>query len=261
MHLTGLRGMPRRVFEYPQAAGWETLNFISSVGGFIMTIGFALVALDLIMLIRHGKPFRRDPWEAGTLEWATPTPPPSYNFGSLPHIDVRADALEPRRLGPELAAGRGYLGFMRNGWMETLTVDMVSGQVDHVVILPRPTFLPLWTAIATASFFASLLAKIYWLTPVALLAVIILFFLWTPDTGLKQEIGPLEIGRGERALHHQEVTSRPRGGAWSSHWRQTRRSTLRWSSAPSSFGSRRRTGPRRISTSLSSCPHWSPRQH
>lgn len=209
MHLTGLRGMPRRVFEYPQAAGWETLNFISSVGGFIMTIGFALVALDLIMLIRHGKPFRRDPWEAGTLEWATPTPPPSYNFGSLPHIDVRADALEPRRLGPELAAGRGYLGFMRNGWMETLTVDMVSGQVDHVVILPRPTFLPLWTAIATASFFASLLAKLYWLTPVALLAVIILFFLWTPDTGLKQEIGPLEIGRGERALHHQEVDQPP----------------------------------------------------
>ena len=41
-----------------------------------LTIGFALVALDLIMLIRHGKPFRRDPWEAGTLEWATPTPPP-----------------------------------------------------------------------------------------------------------------------------------------------------------------------------------------
>lgn len=209
MHLTGLRGMPRRVFEYPQAAGWEVLNFISSVGGFVMTIGFALVALDLIMLIRHGRPFRRDPWEAGTLEWATPTPPPSYNFGSLPHIDRRADSLEPRSLGPELAAGRGYLGFVRNGWMETLTVDMVTGRLDHVVVLPRPTYLPLWTALATAGVYASLLTKLYWLTPVALVAVIILFFLWTPDTGLKQEIGPLEVGLGERALHHQEVAQPP----------------------------------------------------
>ncbi|QEE46562.1 cytochrome c oxidase subunit I [Rhizobium sp. WL3] len=209
MHLTGLRGMPRRVFEYPPEAGWEMLNFVSSIGGFVMTIGFALVALDLIMLVRYGRPFRRDPWKAGTLEWATPTPPPSYNFGSLPHIEDRADALEPRLLGPELAAGCGYLGFMRNGWMETLTVDMVTGRLDHVVVLPRPTYLPLWTAIATAAFFASLLAKLYWATPIALLAVVVLFFLWTPSTGLKQDIGPLEVGHGERALHHQEVAQPP----------------------------------------------------
>ncbi|THV20208.1 cytochrome c oxidase subunit I [Peteryoungia ipomoeae] len=209
MHLTGLRGMPRRVFEYPQAAGWEVLNFISSVGGFIMTIGFALVALDLILLFIHGKPFRRDPFEAGTLEWATPTPPPSYNFASLPHIETRADQLQPRQLGPELAAGRGYLGFMRNGWMETLTVDMTDGRLDHVVVLPGPTYLPLWTAIATAGFFASLLAKLYWLTPIALIVVIVLFFLWTPSTGLKQDLGPLEVGRGSKAWHHQEVDQPP----------------------------------------------------
>jgi cytochrome c oxidase subunit I+III len=209
MHLTGLRGMPRRVFEYPQEAGWEVLNFISSIGGFVMTIGFALVALDLILLMRHGRPFRRDPWEAGTLEWATPTPPPSYNFGSLPRIDARADALQPRTLGPDLAAGRGYLGFVRNGWMETLTVDMVTGRLDHVVVLPRPTYLPLWTAMATALFFASLLAKLYWLTPLALLLVITFFFLWTPATGLRKDVGPLEVGLGERALHHQEVDQPP----------------------------------------------------
>ena len=209
MHLTGLRGMPRRVFEYPQEAGWEVLNFVSSVGGFVMTIGFALVAVDLIMLVRYGRPFRRDPWKAGTLEWATPTPATSYNFGSLPHIGGRADALEPGVLGPDLAAGRGYLGFTRNGWMETLTVDMVTGRLDHVVVLPRPTYLPLWTAIATAAFFASLLAKLYWATPIALLAVILLFLRWTPSTGLKQDIGPLEVGHGERALHHQEVSQPP----------------------------------------------------
>jgi cytochrome c oxidase subunit I+III len=209
MHLTGLRGMPRRVFEYAPEAGWEVLNFVSSMGGFVMAIGFALVALDLILLIRFGRAFRRNPWHAGTLEWATPTPPPSYTFGSLPMIDRRADQLEPQRLGPDLAAGRGYLGFMRNGWMETLAVDMVTGKVDHVVVLPRPTYLPFWTAVATAVFFASLLAKFYWLSPIAMLVIIALFLRWTPSTGLKQDIAELEIGHGERAPHHQQVAQPP----------------------------------------------------
>jgi cytochrome c oxidase subunit I+III len=209
MHLTGLLGMPRRVFEYPQETGWQTLNLISSVGGFVMTIGFALIAIDLLLLMRFGRPFRRDPWEAGTLEWATPTPPPSYNFGSLPHIEGRADALSPREIGPRLAAGKGYLGFMRNGWVETLCVDMVDGGIDHVLVLPRPTLLPLWTALATAAVFASLLLKAYWLTPLALILVIGLFLLWTPSTGLKHDIGPLEIGLGRKAAHHQQVRHPP----------------------------------------------------
>lgn len=209
MHLTGLRGMPRRVFEYPPESGWEILNFVSSMGSFVMTIGFALVALDLILLIRFGRAFRRDPWQAGTLEWATPTPPPSYTFGSLPMIDSRADQLEPQRLGPDLAAGRGYLGFLRNGWMETLAVDMVTGKIDHVVVLPRPTYLPFWTAVATAVFFASLLAKLYWLSPIAVLVIIGLFLRWTPSTGLKRDIGELEVGHGTSAPHHQQVTQPP----------------------------------------------------
>lgn len=209
MHLTGLRGMPRRVFEYPPEAGWEILNFASSVGSFVMTIGFALVALDLILLIRFGRAFRRNPWQAGTLEWATPTPPPSYTFGSLPHIDRRADDLNPAQLGPDLAAGRGYLGFMRNGWMETLAIDMVTGRIDHVVVLPRPTYLPFWTAVATALFFASLLAKLYWLSPLAAVVVLALFLRWTPSTGLRGDISDLEVGRGEQAPHHQQADRPP----------------------------------------------------
>lgn len=209
MHLTGLRGMPRRVFEYPPEAGWEILNFASSVGSFVMTIGFALVALDLILLIRFGRAFRRNPWQAGTLEWATPTPPPSYTFGSLPHIERRADDLNPDQLGSDLAAGRGYLGFMRNGWMETLAIDMVTGRIDHVVVLPRPTYLPFWTAVATALFFASLLAKLYWLSPVAAVVVLALFLRWTPSTGLRGDISDLEVGRGEQAPHHQQADRPP----------------------------------------------------
>ena len=75
MHFTGLRGMPRRVDVYPAEAGWDWLNLLSSVGSFIMTIGFALFVVDLIIQVRFGRAFRRNLWAARTLEWAMPTPP------------------------------------------------------------------------------------------------------------------------------------------------------------------------------------------
>jgi Heme/copper-type cytochrome/quinol oxidases, subunit 1 len=64
MHLVGLLGMPRRIYTYPAVEGWTWLNLLSSVGGFIMTIGFALVVIDLIAQIRYGRRVRRDPWKA-----------------------------------------------------------------------------------------------------------------------------------------------------------------------------------------------------
>lgn len=208
MHLTGLRGMPRRVFEYPPESGWETLNFISSAGSFVMTMGFALVALDFLLLGRFGRAYDRNPWNAGTLEWAMPTPPPSYNFASLPVIDRRADMLDPNALGAELAAGRGLLGFLRDKRMELLAVDMVTGRPEHIVRLPRQTFLPLWTAMATGSFFLSLLFKLYWLTPVAFASVIILFLFWSRDTAERDNVGDLDIGDGQHLPVHTE-TERP----------------------------------------------------
>ncbi|HAK33395.1 MAG TPA: cytochrome ubiquinol oxidase subunit I [Pantoea sp.] len=209
MHLTGLRGMPRRVFEYPPESGWEMLNFFSSLGSFVMTMGFALVALDFLLLFRFGRNYHRNPWRAGTLEWAMPTPPPSYNFASLPVIDRRADLLDPDVLGPQLAAGKGLLGFPRGGHMELLAVDMVSGQPEHVVRLPRQTYLPLWTAVGTGCFFLSLLFKFYWVTPLALASVIAMFLFWTRDTAEKEDVGLLPIGNGQELPPHIEADRPP----------------------------------------------------
>ena len=209
MHLTGLRGMPRRVHAYPENVGWELLNLVSSVGGFVMTIGFALLAIDLFLLIRFGKRFRRDPWEAGTLEWATPTPAPAYNFASIPFIDRRADRLKPRELGPKLARGDGYLGFVRHERMETLAVDIVSGRVEQIVILPPRSFLPLITAIATAGFFAAFLFKLYAFTPLFVIIIAGLFFLWSRQNEVREDEGPLDIGRGEAVPTHFESLKAP----------------------------------------------------
>ncbi|KAA0970612.1 cytochrome c oxidase subunit I [Aureimonas fodinaquatilis] len=208
MHLTGLLGMPRRIPTYPQSAGWDWLNLISSIGGFIMALGFALFVVDIIVQFRFGKRARRNFWQARTLEWATPTPPPSYGFASLPLVTDRADRADPGRLGPQLAAGKGYLGFTRNGWMETLAVDMVTGKPTEVVVLPRPTYLPLFSGLATAAIVICLLAKLYLLAAVPLAIVVVLFFCWSRTTGSQTDMPDLDIGLGETAPPHWQ-TARP----------------------------------------------------
>ncbi len=214
MHLTGLLGMPRRVYTYAGHEGWTTLNTISSMGGFVFAMGLALVAVDVALQARFGRRGGVDPWETGargvgTLDWATATPPPAYGFAALPQIESRADRLDPRAMGRELAAGRGYLGFVRNGWQETLGVDMATGAPEQVVILPRATFLPLWTALTLAVAVLSVLAGAYWLALAAAAGVVGLMLLSAQRAGVAEDHGPLSVGRGPDLPPHTEVDGSP----------------------------------------------------
>lgn len=205
MHLTGLMGMPRRISTYPSNWGWDWLNLLSSIGGFLMTMGFALVLLDIILQFRFGRRGARNPWKARTLEWAMPTPPPPYNFAAIPQIDTRADDLDVRPLGRALAAGQGYLGFPRDDRQETLGVDMMTGEPDQVIVLPQRSLLPLWTALATGAFFLGLLFKLYWIVPIAAVGVVILFFRWTPELGARRTLGVIDIGQSKAVPVDGEV--------------------------------------------------------
>lgn len=209
MHLTGLLGMPRRVSTYPMEAKWDWLNLLSSIGGFIMAMGFALFVIDIVVQVMFGTRFRRNPWQARTLEWATPTPPPSYAFASLPEIGDRADRLDPDATAPLLARGDGYLGFVRNNWMETLGLDMITARPTEVIVLPRPSFLPLWTGLATGGFVLCLLLKLYWFSLIPFAITIALWFLWTSTTGGREDLAPLDIGQGQTAPPHWQVERPP----------------------------------------------------
>lgn len=209
MHLTGLLGMPRRIFSYPEAAPWQWLNLLSSIGSFIMAAGFMLVALDFVLLFLYGRAFRRNPWNAGTLEWAMPTPPTAYAFASQPEVTARADGLPINRIAAELAAGKGYLGFVRSRKMETMGTDAVTGAPLQIVVLPGPSFLPLLTAVSTAAFFIALLLKTY---PVAILSLLItacLFVSWTPNEDARRERGPVAARGDERFPLHYESADAP----------------------------------------------------
>jgi len=209
MHLTGLLGMPRRVYTYEGHEGWIWLNLLSSVGGFIMTIGFGLVVIDLLVQLRYGRRVRRDPWRAGTLEWAMPVPPPPYAFASIPSVETRSDRVDRGELAPSLARGEGYLGFARNGWQETLGVHMTSGIPDQLIVLPRATYLPLYTAFATATAVLAMLFKFYFLSLAATLVTIGLFVLAAQRAGLARDYGPLPVGHGLSLPPHTEVANSP----------------------------------------------------
>jgi cytochrome c oxidase subunit I+III len=209
MHLVGLLGMPRRIYTYPAIEGWVWLNLLSSVGGFIMTIGFALVVIDLIAQVRYGRRVGYDPWKAGTLEWAMRIPPAPYAFASLPNIDTRADRIAAGELASSLARGEGYLGFARNGWQETLGVHMTTGAPDQLIVLPRQTYLPLYTALSTGAAVLSMLFQFYWLTVVMTLVTAGLFVLWGQKAGHAHDYEPLPVGQGLSLPPHTEVASTP----------------------------------------------------
>jgi len=209
MHLTGLLGMPRRIFTYTGDEGWTWLNLLSSVGGFIMTIGFGVVVIDLLAQLRYGRRVRRDPWGAATLEWAMPLPPRPYVFASIPQIEKRADRIAPAELAPSLARGEGYLGFTRNGWKETLGVHMTSGTPEQLIVLSRPSYLPLCTALATAAAALAVLFELYLPALVAALMTAGLFVLAGQSAGLNRDYGPMPVGHGISVPPHTEVAEPP----------------------------------------------------
>lgn len=209
MHLTGLLGMPRRIFTYSGDEGWNWLNLLSSVGGFIMTIGFALVAIDIIVQLRFGKRVRRNPWDSTTLEWAMQIPPAPYAFASLPRIGAQTDGIGPGQLAVSLARGEGYLGFTRNGWQETLGVHMTSGEPEQLIVLPNATYLPLFTALVTGAAVLAMLFKFYLLSAALAFVTFGMFVFAGQRAGLPRDYGPLPVGHGVSVPPHTEVASAP----------------------------------------------------
>ncbi|HYM81316.1 MAG TPA: cytochrome c oxidase subunit I [Candidatus Limnocylindria bacterium] len=92
MHFVGLLGMPRRVYTYPAGLGFEWMNVMSTIGAFAIAVSLLVFIANLVRSARRGPPAGPNPWGGPTLEWAIPSPPPIYNFATLPHVH-RADPL------------------------------------------------------------------------------------------------------------------------------------------------------------------------
>ncbi len=179
MHLTGLLGMPRRIVTYGADAGWSALNLLSSVSGFVMAAGVALVLLDLLLHARFGQRAPYNPWQADTLEWATGTPPTAYNFASLPRAVPANPLWQEPTLPQTLEAGEGWLGHAEPTRRETLATSTFDARAQAVVALPGNTWLPLGLAAVLAVLCISLLVRAYPLAAAAALVAGALAFWWS----------------------------------------------------------------------------------
>jgi cytochrome c oxidase subunit 1 len=89
MHVPGWLGMPRRIYTYEPGRGWEIWNLLVTIGVFFQAAGTLVFVGNLLWSMFQGQAAGNDPWDAWTLEWSTPSPPPDYNFATIPTVESR----------------------------------------------------------------------------------------------------------------------------------------------------------------------------
>ncbi|MGQ0714422.1 MAG: cytochrome c oxidase subunit I [Gemmatimonadaceae bacterium] len=167
MHYTGLLGMPRRVYTYEPGLGWDLPNLISTVGAFILALGVLVFVVNVVRSLRHGERAADNPWRADTLEWAVSSPPPVYQFWSLPVIRTRHPLWEQRDLDAEDPALDAELQAMRGrpeGWRSTLIVSIKDGHPEGISWIPGPTIWPFVLSLGFLLLFTAALVNSLWLS-------------------------------------------------------------------------------------------------
>jgi cytochrome c oxidase subunit 1/cytochrome c oxidase subunit I+III len=141
MHLLGLLGMPRRVYTYPPGFGWTFLNALESIGSYVLAIGLVLIVVNLTVSLFRGAAAGNDPWTGDTLEWATSSPPPPYNYPVIPTVsspyamwDKEDRELDNRRLE------RGE-GLLERGH-ETPASTVQDAEWDEILAMPPHSVWP-----------------------------------------------------------------------------------------------------------------------
>jgi cytochrome c oxidase subunit I+III len=194
MHITGLAGMPRRVYTYGEATGWGPLNFASTVGAFMMAASVALFLFDFARKYRFASEDNAgNIWGAGTLEWL---PNGHYSSRSIPHVTSRYPLWEQPGLADEVEHGQHYLPNAPTGRRETLLTHPLDARPQALLRMPDPGWAPFVAAMFTAAFFMLLTVKLE--LPAAVCAVIaigaLLHWAWQLDP--PPLASPIEIGGG-----------------------------------------------------------------
>ena len=156
MHITGLYGMPRRVYTYDAHLGWNLLNMLSTVGAFIFAFGVLLFIVDAVRALRRPEKEVGNPWNAPTLEWL---PSESYGNRSIPRIHSTNPLWDQPTLSEEVERGQHYLPGTATGLRETIATSPVKAEPRYLMVLPTDSWLPVIAALGTAGFFLLLTVK------------------------------------------------------------------------------------------------------
>jgi len=159
MHVSGLLGMPRRVYTYPSGLGWDAYNLLSTIGSAVLAVGILVIVLNVLWSLKRGAPALSDQWGGNTLEWSTSSPPPHFNFPVIPIVhsadpnwdveDRREDALRLER--GELLLADGH---------QTLATTVLEGEAEEELHMPSESIWPFLLALSFSVVFFGLLMKL-----------------------------------------------------------------------------------------------------
>jgi cytochrome c oxidase subunit 1 len=157
-HILGLQGMPRRVYRYSEGFGWDVWNLMSTVGAFLIAASVLVFLWNVVRSSRRGEVAGPDPWDARTLEWSIPSPPPPHNFDVVPvvrsidpfwHEKYAED--ESGRLVPVVAGASNGHGEAPG---DSLGPESAEGGNEgdgeghgHGIHMPSPSYFPLIAAL------------------------------------------------------------------------------------------------------------------
>jgi len=209
MHVTGIVGMPRRVYTYPAEMGWGVLNMVSTVGAFMIALGVLLFIVDVARRFRmSAEDNAGNVWNAGTLEWL---PNGNYSNRSIPAVDSPYPLWDQPRLAEQVEAGAWYLPRSGTGTRDTVVTSPVDARPQFVLRLPMPGWAPLVGAWFTAAFFFALTFKQVALAAVFAVIGIGALVHWAWHLDPPPEQAAIDIGGGIRL---PDYMSGPASQSW-----------------------------------------------
>ncbi|MBS0234886.1 MAG: cytochrome c oxidase subunit I [Proteobacteria bacterium] len=187
MHISGLLGMPRRIYTYSPEMGWSTLNLITSIGSFVLAIGLLITLVNVVRSLRVGRIAGPNPWDADTLEWSTSSPPPPYNFAVIPTVASRSPLWEARLGEPQRS--QPERGFVLDHGKETLGTTMLDAVPDVIVKMPEDSLVPLLLSLALAALFTTMMLEAWWWLAASAIAILVITVAWLWP---RQSLGEIE---------------------------------------------------------------------
>lgn len=189
MHIVGMLGMPRRIYTYAPDMGWNGWNLLITVGAVIFALGLLVSLANVWWSWTHGEPAGENPWNASTLEWFVPSPPPPHNFAWIPHVVSRDPLWEgtDERRRSVLRSGPAF----EHGH-DALTTTARTATEIGVVAMPAHSLQPLYVAAATLVMAEGLLWGRWLLAVVGLLLVIaaVTAWMWPKQGSHAESISP-----------------------------------------------------------------------
>jgi len=183
MHFAGLLGMPRRVYTYPAGLGLELPNLLSTIGAFVVASSVLLFVINGIVSLYRGAVAPPNPWDASTLEWATPSPPAPYNFAHVPVVESRTPLWDERGEFPVVTG-------LRVDDKETLLTTIVAAAPELREPVPEPSLWPFISSIAVGIMFVTSIFS-PWAVVVGSIPIAIALAAWFWPKDMKRQPEPV----------------------------------------------------------------------